>query len=276
MATVNGMTAEAMQEIADNTVVEAEVVGNNLVLRTRAGDPIIAGDVRGPQGPPGTDPSIQLVTSTTRPTTGLFDGLAIYETDTDRFFIYNGTAWVYRGGLWLCTNTTRPASPFAGLQIYETNTGFTYIYNGAAWVYRGGLWVCTSVTRPSAPFSGLEIYETDTKRKYIYDGSVWNQTSGPGAWTVPTLLNGWTNVGGRQGARYCKVADTVYIQGQITGGVSGSVAFVLPSGYRPAAQIDLVSTDSLGVMNIAVTAAGNVTPGASGSNARNINAVFHI
>jgi len=38
-------------------------------------------------------------TSTTRPTVGLFEGLHIYETDTDRVYVYNGTGWTYmRGG----------------------------------------------------------------------------------------------------------------------------------------------------------------------------------
>lgn len=33
------------------------------------------------------------VTSSTRPTTGLFDGYTIFETDTDKYMRYTGTAW---------------------------------------------------------------------------------------------------------------------------------------------------------------------------------------
>lgn len=36
--------------------------------------------------------------STTRPTAGIYAGLAIYETDTGRTYTYSGTAWVYSGG----------------------------------------------------------------------------------------------------------------------------------------------------------------------------------
>jgi hypothetical protein len=34
----------------------------------------------------------------------------------------------------VCTSTTRPASPFEGMVIYETDTNKTYVYNGSSWV----------------------------------------------------------------------------------------------------------------------------------------------
>lgn len=37
-------------------------------------------------------------TSSTRPTVGLWAGMRIYETDTNREYIYNGTDWVQRSG----------------------------------------------------------------------------------------------------------------------------------------------------------------------------------
>jgi len=51
MATVNGYTAERMKEIEDTTVVGGSVSGvGNLMLTTRYGAQIDAGNVRGPQG----------------------------------------------------------------------------------------------------------------------------------------------------------------------------------------------------------------------------------
>lgn len=50
MATVTGYTAEFMDVINNNTVVDGNVVGNNLILVTRGGTTIDAGNVRGPQG----------------------------------------------------------------------------------------------------------------------------------------------------------------------------------------------------------------------------------
>lgn len=38
-----------------------------------------------------------------------------------------------RGGV--CTSTTRPASPFEGQMIYETDTDKILVYNGSAWTY---------------------------------------------------------------------------------------------------------------------------------------------
>jgi hypothetical protein len=172
MATVTGFTAERMQEIEDTCVVDGEVVGDDLILQQRNGTPINAGSVRGPIGPTGG--SILVRTSVTRPTGGdLFEGLGVYETDTKRFYIYDGTAWQYRGGPWICTSGTRPASPFAGLIIFETDTTFTYIYTGTAWRYIGGVIICTAATRPASPFNGLQIFETDTQRYYTHNGANW-------------------------------------------------------------------------------------------------------
>lgn len=38
----------------------------------------------------------------------------------------------------ICTSATRPGVPFKGLQIYETDTNRQFIYTGSAWVWIGG------------------------------------------------------------------------------------------------------------------------------------------
>jgi microcystin-dependent protein len=53
MATVTGYTAEKMKVIEDTTVVDGTISGDDLILVTRNGTPINAGNVRGPQGVPG-------------------------------------------------------------------------------------------------------------------------------------------------------------------------------------------------------------------------------
>lgn len=53
MATVTGLTAARMQEIEAASVVDGEVVGNNLILTKHDGTPIDAGSVIGPAGPQG-------------------------------------------------------------------------------------------------------------------------------------------------------------------------------------------------------------------------------
>lgn len=58
MATVTGLTAERMQEIVDAVVVDANIVGDNLVLILHDGTTIDAGNVRGIQGIQGIPGSI--------------------------------------------------------------------------------------------------------------------------------------------------------------------------------------------------------------------------
>lgn len=180
MATVTGYTAARMKEIEDSAIVGGVIDGDDLVLTRFDGATILAGDVRGPQGPMGSssDTAITVCTSGTRPGSP-YEGLFIYETDTDRVYSYNGTVWVYRGGVIICTSSTRPAPPVAGLSIYETDTKRGYTYNGTAWIYDGGPIICTASTRPTVTlFDGMQIYETDTKRSYTYNGALWIPASG--------------------------------------------------------------------------------------------------
>lgn len=53
MAQVTGLTAAKMLELADENIVDGEVVGSNLILTTRGGAEIDAGSVVGPPGPEG-------------------------------------------------------------------------------------------------------------------------------------------------------------------------------------------------------------------------------
>lgn len=73
-------------------------------------------------------------TSATRPTTNLWEGQAIWETDTDKRQIYDGASWRPVGNIWVCTSSTRPPAPFEGEQIIETDTDRLLVYDGAAWI----------------------------------------------------------------------------------------------------------------------------------------------
>lgn len=50
-------------------------------------------------------------------------------------------AWIGNGTI-ICTSTTRPSSPFEGMEIYETDTDKNYIYDGTTWrkFGDGGSW----------------------------------------------------------------------------------------------------------------------------------------
>jgi hypothetical protein len=132
MATVTGLTATRMLQIEASSIIDGDIVGTDLILTRHDGTQINAGSIVGPGGLP---LGIVVATSLTRPVgTARYEGLLLYETDTDKMYTWDGAAWVYRGGLVICTSTTRPAAPHDGMKIYETDTDLEYVYNGASWI----------------------------------------------------------------------------------------------------------------------------------------------
>lgn len=69
MATVDGLTKEAMLEIYGASIVDGDVVSGDLVLIRQNGTTVNAGNVRGPQGSPGSSP--EGITVDDLPTTGI-------------------------------------------------------------------------------------------------------------------------------------------------------------------------------------------------------------
>lgn len=81
------------------------------------------------------------------------------------------------------------------------------------------------------------------------------------SWHTVSLLNSWANYGsGYQTPRYKMTGGQVEVQGMITGGSSGTVAFNLPSGYRPASHLSFTGTDGVSAgRQLDVLSGGNVT-----------------
>jgi microcystin-dependent protein len=178
MATVTGFTSTRMLAMENATVISGTISGNNLMLTTKGGTQINAGNVRGPTGASGPPGSGYIVcTSTTRPALILADeGKAIYETDTDLIRTWTGTRWKLQERI-VCTSTTRPAGVVAadeGVVIYETDTDLLRTWTGTRWKLQEMV-VCTSITRPAmaAADEGVKIYETDTDSEFIWTGSSW-------------------------------------------------------------------------------------------------------
>ena len=44
-----------------------------------------------------------------------------------------GNAWQPVGNMIVCTSTTRPSTPFEGQRIYETDTNRELLYDGSGW-----------------------------------------------------------------------------------------------------------------------------------------------
>lgn len=99
------------------------------------------------------------VTSTTRPTLGLVNGLTIFESDTRALAVYTAGSWRYVTEV-ICTSSTRPASPSLGLEIYETDTLRTLKWSGSAWVALLGSLPTVPVTTTSNGTSTSGTTET--------------------------------------------------------------------------------------------------------------------
>jgi hypothetical protein len=94
MATITGLTAERMQEIIDSTIVDADVIGDNLILTKDDGSTIDAGSVRGPAGEDGVGGGI--VKATAFPTVPVpTDGDMIVRIDQagDPLYKYTDGVW---------------------------------------------------------------------------------------------------------------------------------------------------------------------------------------
>lgn len=162
------------------------------------------------------------VTSSTHPTSGLSVGEMIYETDTTRLQVYNGSSFEQKA--------------FARF-------------------------VCTSSTHPASPFTGMEILETDTNNELVWDGSGWRNIQ-TGAWTTysPVWSGTGNSVGnGVLMGSYSKTGRTVRVRIGLYGGSTtnwgsnGTYSFTLPfaasvPGSVPTA--DLIHTGSITGFNM--------------------------
>lgn len=57
-----------------------------------------------------------------------------------------------------------------------------------------GAFICTSTTRPATPFEGQRIYETDTEAELIRVGGTWKVVKWPASqdyWTTEVAINNW-------------------------------------------------------------------------------------
>lgn len=137
----------------------------------------------------------------------------------------------------------------------------------------GGIRAVTNPTRPTLnlkPHSDV-ILETDTGNAYVWDGANWLFIFSVGSaiapsWTNPTLLNSWANFGAPfQTAQYRKIGDMVQLRGLIAGGTLGTNAFVLPSGFRPNAELIFASIQSstANVGRVRILSTGGVVPSTS-------------
>lgn len=136
VVTVNGMTAEAMEAIRDQTIIDADIVANHLILTRYDATTIDAGSIVDM-----TWANVSIQEASTGPESVLTanpGGLALKT---------NGELWLKASGTgntgWIriampgmtpfvvCTTATRPSNPVVGQRIWDTDLDQELMYYGA-------------------------------------------------------------------------------------------------------------------------------------------------
>lgn len=127
-------------------------------------------------------------------------------------------------------------------------------------------------------------YEIRDLLLYLYD-NLGGTPYSIEAWipAAADLVNFWADTGGTNTvSMYRKDSNGfVYLRGTIEGGTSNSVAFTLPSGYRPSTQIRYAAVgENITPAQIRILANGDVMPAAGGiwgtGDQITLDGVFHV
>lgn len=116
-----------------------------------------------------------ICTSTTRPSTDLFDGLTLWETDTRRLVIRSSGAWVVIPTRVIIADATARGAittPYDGMQIWRQDMDWTETYDGTAWRVPNGV-TTAALANITNPFTNqIALLSTD-QYYYRYNGSSW-------------------------------------------------------------------------------------------------------
>lgn len=161
--------------------------------------------------------------------------------------------------------STIAASNLAGT---GSTTGQALISTGSgtapAWTTNYGQ-AYVSATAPSTTLSGALWWDTTNALLKVYNGG-WIPTPGDSGWlSIATFTNSWASTSGIQ---YRKIGNMVRLRGQFTtAGTANTVAFQLPSGYRPTQSGRYAGMSAFSTQNtIIIDSSGNVTPGVAATS----------
>lgn len=213
-----------------------------------------------------------ICTSTTRPSTGLFNGMTLWETDTRRFVVRVAGAWtVVPNIVTIADATARSAivTPYDGMMIYRQDRDWIEVYDGAAWRVQGTA-VCSSTSdRDSAitsPYNGQLATTTDTGSQWQRQGGAWVGTFGTGGATVWDIQNtaGTTTSGA--------------FTATLTGGTACGVAFTAPASGKIMVynncEVQNSAAPTLSLCTIRIRTGSTVGSGSDILAAANAEAIF--
>lgn len=116
-----------------------------------------------------------ICTSTTRPSTGLFDGMTLWETDTKSFVVRVSAAWVrVPQRIIVADQTARDAIAvkYDGMIVYRQDFDWQEIYDGAAWRVQGQMSV-NALSDITNPITGQTCTLRSDNYLYRWSGSAW-------------------------------------------------------------------------------------------------------
>lgn len=117
-----------------------------------------------------------ICTSTTRPSTGLFNGMQLWETDTQRFVVRVAGSWVTVPNILTVANqAARDAitTKYDGQCVYRQDTDWIEVYDGAAWRVQGHV-VTTALANITNPIAQQTCALTTDGFLYRWTGSAWS------------------------------------------------------------------------------------------------------
>ena len=159
-----------------------------------------------------------ICTSSTRPSTGLFNGHTIYETDTGRTLVRNAGAWLFETAyiLPVANATARNAlTPvWDGFTIYRVDMDWLEIYDGAAWRVQGTQATASLANITNPMVNQMAMLTTDLTI-YRWTGAAWVRLA-------------QDSVTDRQAVAFGTTTSTSYTSTLGASGVVAGKAFVAP------------------------------------------------
>ena len=212
MATITGFTSTKMQAIEDSTVVDGNIVGDNLILVTRDATQIDAGNVRGPQGIQGP----------------------IGEVSTSAMNIAIAAAIATAHGTGAITEAMLASTSVTNAKLGPDSVTGTKIANSAVASEHIASSSVTNAKLGPDSVTGTKIADNAVNSEHIVDNAIGNEhlQNDTVNWDEIDL----TASGGTLESdtiRYFKILNIVFVQGSNV--PQGASIATLPTSFRPGA-----------------------------------------
>ena len=206
MVKVTGFTAERMLQIENSTVVDGEVQSDQLILLTRAGTPIDAGNVRGPKGDQGIPGPVQSVNGQTGTVSAprIFANKAAIDsgwpsaptgsvavtTDTESMWTKSSTGWFLTNPIRIFTSATELSSKWGnapeGSYAATTDPDVVWYKVATGWNIDSGVRVFSNIAErnerwPTPPL-GATCFTVDNYKSWQYRDVGWREFPWNCAW----------------------------------------------------------------------------------------------